>query len=128
MSSAVLIDNIPITFDRFIVGAIATNVVLNNNGANTVDVTLALNLDQTPGPIDTIFQSWKRFSVAPGENVYFESTYFLTDAQLEDISFNMETMTQKFQLILTVSVGSTTDFTLVTIPDSVNYSLTPSTY
>lgn len=127
-TTVILADNISIYASPQLVTGFALNYILNNTGGAALDAQIELRLVQDVSGLNetsTTFQSWKRFDIFPGDKVYFEGTYFLTDenSNLMVSKINPE-VPQKFQITCVITGGSTDQdrLALVKIPDTIEYS------
>ena len=121
MSTTVLLeDNVSVLTGKHVTKAFALNYILNNGGAMTLDAEVQLVLVQDVGGVgetSTIFQSWKQFNIPAGEYAYYHGTYFLTEADIDQVTeFLNPPIDQKYQIVLIITGG-----------DSPNRSLFGST-
>ena len=110
MSTTVLLaDNLSVLTDPHVTKAIAVNYILNNGGAMALDAEVQLVLVQDVGGVgetSTIFQSWKQFNIAAGEYAYFHGTYFLSEANIDQVtSFLNPPVDQKYQIVAIITGG-----------------------
>ena len=123
MSTTVLLaDNLSVLTDPHVTKAIAVNYILNNGGAMALDAEVQLVLVQDVGGVgetSTIFQSWKQFNIASGEYAYFHGTYFLSEANIDQVtSFLNPPVDQKYQIVLIITGGDA--------PNRALFSSTPN--
>ena len=108
-TTVVLTDNISVLRGKHIAKGLALNYILNNGGAMALDAEVQLILVQDVGgggETSTIFQSWKQFNIQPTEYAYFHGTYFLSEANIDQITeFMNPEIAQKYQVVAIITGG-----------------------
>lgn len=133
MSTTVtLADNITVNNSPGILAGISLNYVLDNTGPATLDAQINLVLVQDVGGVgetSTIFQSWKKFNISPGEKTYFDGTYFLSAANANQVISDLNpSLPQKYQILCVITGGSSDSDRLalvkMSISGAIDYSIT----
>ncbi len=127
ITTIILTDDISVYANSRLVGGFALNYILNNTGTATLDAQVNLRLIQDVNGLTetfTIFQSWKRFDILPGDKVYFEGTYFLSEENTNLIASKINPeVPQKFQITCDIIGGDDNQrLALVKIENEVEYS------